>query len=257
MFDDYDKDYFYEIYVEKNPANAVLSKIKLFSAYEISKAEHSLRNITYFDTPNNYLGMVNILLSTDIIDGEGELTLERNLENDENRKYIKMLQTYKHSTPYKFGQQIQEFIPFLRDSLRTFFSTPLDFDADNLFKKCEPTYSINIKNESYKIVSFSGFKCWVTIENTTFTNLSNGRKNYVTYVKITKSDDSKEDDMQDFITKFEKYCKCVYRIDKSKYSECVRLTRDIDVIIAKKKKAIKMGKKFDENEQEDDQGANK
>ena len=255
MFDDYDNDYFYEIYVEKNPADAVLSKIKLFSAYEISKAEHSLRNITYFDTPNNYLGMVNILLSTDVIDGKGEITLERNLENDANRKYIKMLQTYKHSAPYKYGQRIEEFIPFLRDSLRTFFSQPLDFDSDNLFKKCEPTYSINIKNESYKIVSFNGFKCWVTIENTTFTNLSNDRKNYVTYVKVTKSEDSKENDMQDFITKLEKYCKCISKTTKSKYSECVRLTRDIDVIIAKKKKALKKGKRFDENSDSEEENA--
>lgn len=251
MFDDYDKDYFYEIYVAKNPADAVISKIKLFSSYEISKAEKSYRNITYFDTPSAYLGMVNILLSTDVIDGKGEITLEKNLENEENRKYIKMLQTYKYSAPYKYGQRIEEFIPFLRDSLRAFFSTPLDFDSDNLFKKCEPIYSIDIKNESYKIVNFSGFKCWVTIENTTFTNLSNGRKNYVTYVKVSKSEDSKENDMVDFITKLEKYCKSIYRINKSKYSECVRLTRDIDAIIASKKKALRSGKKFsNENEEE-------
>ena len=99
MFDDYDKDYFYEIYVSKNPGEAVISKIKLFSSYEISKATKSDRNITYFDTPNNYLGMVNILLSTDVIDGVGEITLEKNIENDPNRKYIKMLQTYKLSSP--------------------------------------------------------------------------------------------------------------------------------------------------------------
>ncbi len=251
MFDDYDKDYFYEIYVNKNPGEAVISKIKLFSSYEISKATKSDRNITYFDTPNNYLGMVNILLSTDVIDGVGEITLEKNIENDPNRKYIKMLQTYKLSSPYKFGQRIEEFIPFLRDSLRSFFSTPLDFDADSLFKKCAPTYSINIKNESYKIVNFSGFKCWVTIENTVYTNLSNGRKNYVTYVKVTKSEDSKENDMRDFIAKFEKYCKCIYRIDKSKYSECVRLTRDIDALIAKKKKAERNGKAFNPMEDND------
>lgn len=251
MFDDYDKDYFYEIYVDKNQADAVLSKVKLFSSYEISKAEFTTRNITYFDTPNNYLGMVNILLSIDTINGKGEITLEKNLENDPNRKYIKMLQTYKQSAPFDRGQSIYDCVPFLRDALRTFYSQPLDFDADNLFKKCRPTYIIDIKNESYKIVSFAGFKCWVTIENTTFTNASNGRHNYVTYVKVTKSDDSKDNDMQDFISKLEKYCKCIAKVDKSKYSECVRLTRDIDVIIAKKKKALKSGKKFVEGDNEE------
>ena len=241
MFDDYDRDYFYEIYVAKHPADAVLKKIKLFSSYEISKAEKSTRNITYFDTPNSYLSMAKILLSIDTIDGKGEITLEKNIEDDPNKKYIKMLQTYKLSAPYTSGQPLGEFIPFLRDSLRSFFSQPLDFDADNLFKKCIPLYSIDIQNESYKIVNFSGFKCWVTIENTTFTNLSNNRKNYVTYVKVSKSEDSKENDMQDFIAKLEKYCKSIYKIDKSKYSECIRLTRDIDAIISKKKKAQKRG----------------
>ncbi len=236
MLDDYGKDYFYEIYVTKHPAEEVIGKIKLFSAYEISKAEMSKRIVTYYDTPTNNLGSVDILLNTDVINGKGELTLERNLDKAKNVKYIRLLQTYKHTTPFTDKQSIFDFIPFLRDSLRTFFSQPLDFDADDMFKRVIPTYQFQIKNESYKIVNFSGFKCWVTIEDTTYINMANGRKNYVTYVKVSSAEDSQENDMADFIEKLEKYCKRINRTYKSKYSECVRLTRDIDEIIKKKKK---------------------
>lgn len=248
MFDNFDKDIFYEIYVTKNPAKEILSKVKLFSTYEISKAEHSTRQVVYFDTPNNYLNIVHILLSTDVINGVGELTLERDLENDANAKYIKLLQTYSHSTKYKSGQQLIEFIPFLRNSLRSFFSQPLDFDSDNIFKRVIPTYAIDIKNESYKIVSFGGFKCWLTIEDTTYTNISNSRKNYVTYVKVSEAEDSKGGtQMKDFVTKLEKYCKRINRINRSKYSECLRLTRDLDKIINQKKKDKKKKMQFSEN----------
>ena len=239
MFDDYGKDYFYEIYVSKHPADAVLEKIRLFANYEIGKKERFKRKTTYLDTPSNNLGAVNLLLSVDLINGKGEITLERNLENEKNVKYIRLLETYQRSKPFSSNDTIEENIPFLRDSLRSFFSQPLDFDADHLFKKVIPTYIIESENESYKIVNFSGFKCWVTIENTTFINASNGRKNYVTYVKVKKAEDSKENDMQDFISKLEKYCKSITKLNKTKYSECVRLTRDIDIIIAKKKKLNK------------------
>lgn len=239
MFDDYDNDYFYEIYIDKKPAQELLKKIKLFSAYEVCKAEYSSRVITYYDTPSNSLDSVKLLLSTDLINGTGELTLEKNLDNNENAKYVRLLQTYEHSTAFNDSQSVYDFIPFLRESIRSFFNQPLDIDTDNIFKKVVPTYIINIKNESYKIASFDGFKCWLTLEYTTYINASNKRENYVTYVKISKSRDSEKNDMPDFIAKLEKYCKRIYKITKTKHSECVRLTRDIDIIIKNKKKAEK------------------
>ncbi len=236
MFDDYFDDYFYEIYVSKNPAEDILRKIKLFSMYDISKAKSSKRVVTYYDSPTNNLTLANLLLSTDVIDGKGELTLEKNLDNEENAKYVRLLQTYKHSTDFNANQTIYDFIPFLRESIRSFFNMPLDIDTDNIFKRARPIYVFEIKNEAYKVVSFGGFKCWITIEYTTYKNILNGRENYVTYVKVSQAEDSKKNDMDEFIKKLEKYCKCINRINKSKLSECIRLTRDIPEIINKKKK---------------------
>ncbi|MGN1227197.1 MAG: hypothetical protein ACI4TX_00980, partial [Christensenellales bacterium] len=204
--------------------------------YDISRKFTSERVITYYDTPDNRLSLAKIILSTDKENGEGNLVIEKNIEGDENEKYIKLFDIYKLSTPIGVESEPKDNIPFLRESLPRLFQTPLNIDPEYVFRKVVPKYKIYISNEHYKIVNVNGFKVVITIENTTFHNLTNNRKNYVTFVRIREANDSLSHELDDFIIRLEKYCKFILRINESKYNQCVRMTRDLPKVDKKKKK---------------------
>lgn len=223
------KDIYYEIYIKDKPAIEIINRVKLFDIYDVSKKSTSTRTITYYDTPDNRLAsLANIILSTDKEESTNELVLEKNLEGNANAKYIKLFDIYKISTPITPTGEPSDNIPFLRESLPRLFQTPMmDMDPEFIFRKVVPKYKIYIKNEHYKIVNVNGFKVIITIEDTTFHNLTNNRKNYVKFVRLREAEDSISSELDDFVIRLEKYCKFILRIDESKYNQCVRMTRDL------------------------------
>lgn len=222
-----DKDIYYELYLKDKPAIEIINKVKLFDIYDVSKKFTSTRTITYYDTPDNRLSMARLILSTDKEGSNNEIVLEKNLEGDPNAKYIKLFSIYKISTPITPTSEPSNNIPFLSESLPRLFQTPMDIDPEFVFRKVAPKYTVYINNENYKIVNVNGFKVILTIEDTTFHNLTNNRKNYVKFVRIREAEDSISHELDDFIARLEKYCKFILRIDESKYNQCVRMTRDL------------------------------
>lgn len=228
---------FYEIYVKDKQAEQIISKIKLFDIYDVSRKVCYNREIIYYDTPDDKLKVANILLSKDtIINGtkknsnsSSKLIIEKNIEDAENEKFIKMFESYQFSKDIPSNQSPQENISFLNDSLARLLFERMDIDPEFIFRKAVPEYKISIYNESYRIVNVNGFKCNIIIEHTTFNNLKNKRENFVTFVHVQECEDSISNNFDDFITRLEKYCKCILRINESKYKQCVRMTRDIEL----------------------------
>ena len=229
-------DIYYEIYIKDQPASEIIQRVNLFDIYDTSKKYTSSRTITYYDTPDNRLDLAKIILSTDIEDGKGEIVLEKNIDDDPNAKYIKMFNIYKLSTPIVSGSKPENNIPFLRDSLPRLFQTPLNIDPEYIFRKVVPKYEVLISNEHYKVVNVHGFKVIITVEHTIFHNLTNDRKNFVTFVRLRESEDSISHELDDFVRRLEKYCKFILRIDENKYNQCVRMTRDLPKVEKKSKK---------------------
>lgn len=222
-----DKDIYYELYLKDKPAVEIIDRVKLFDIYDVSKKFTSTRTITFYDTPDNRLSMAKLILSTDKEGSNNEIVLEKNLEGDPNAKYIKLFDIYKISTPITQTSEPANNIPFLSESLPRLFQTPMNLDPEFIFRKVVPKYKVYINNENYKIVNVNGFKVILTIEDTTFHNLTNNRKNYVKFVRVREAEDSLSHELDDFIVRLEKYCKFILRIDESKYNQCVRMTRDL------------------------------
>ncbi|MBQ8748845.1 MAG: hypothetical protein IJZ29_00030 [Clostridia bacterium] len=230
------KDVYYEIYIKDKPAIEIIDRVKLFDIYDFSKKFTSTRTITYYDTPDNRLQLAKIILSTDVENNNGEIVLEKNIDGDPNEKYIRLFDIYKLSMPIVKDSLPQDNIAFLRESLPRLFQTPLNTDPEFVFRKVVPKYKVYIQNEHYKIVNVNGFKVIITVENTTFHNLTNNRKNYVTFVRLREAEDSLSHELDDFIVRLEKYCKFILRITESKYNQCVRMTRDLPKPDKKKRK---------------------
>lgn len=229
-------DIYYEIYIKDQQASEIIERVRLFDIYDVSKKYTSKRAITYYDTVDNKLSLAKLILSIDVENENGEIILEKNIENDPNEKYIRMFNIYKLSTPIIKDSTPEDNIPFLRDSLPRLFQTPLDIDPEYIFRKVVPKYFVSIENEHYKVVNVNGFKVVITVEHTTFQNLTNGRKNFVTFVRLREAEDSISHELDDFVTRLEKYCKFILRINESKYNQCVRMTRDLPKVDKKNKK---------------------
>lgn len=221
------KDIYYEIYLRDKPAIEIINRVKLFDIYDVSKKFLSSKEITYYDTPDNRLTLAKVILSIEREGSKNEIILEKDLDGDPNAKYIKMFDIYKLSMDITPNSEPQGNIPFLRESLPRLFQTPLGIDPEYVFRKVVPKYKAYIENEHYKIVNVNGFKAIITVENTTFHNLTNNRKNYVTFVRVREAEDSLSNELDDFILRLEKYCKFILRINEHKYNQCVRMTRDL------------------------------
>lgn len=220
-------DIYYEIYLKDKQGEELVNRIRLFDIYDVSKKFKSEKTITYYDTLDNRLDLAKIILSTEKENANAELILEKNIDDDPNAKYIKMFEIYKLSTPIAPSSTPASNIPFLRDALPRLFQSPLGIDPEYVFRKVMPKYRADIECEHYKIVNVHGFKAIITVEKTTFQNLTNSRKNYVTFVRVRQAEDSLTDELDDFIERLEKYCKFILRISEHKYNQCQRMTRDL------------------------------
>lgn len=223
------REIYYEVY-RKKAEKELFKIIDGFAGFNTSKEGKYNSNIVFYDTPENLLRSSKIILSTEASKGEGLLTLERDIEDNPNKKFIKLFEKYKFQEKIDAKSTPVSHLNFLGYSLSRCFTEPLTFDPDSLFKDVVPKMVIDIKNTEFKMVNAKGFKALLTVEQVKFQNKETRRDNFVTLLKVCEVEkgNSNIDYFEDLNRRLVKNCKFILEIDESKYKHSFRMTKKIE-----------------------------
>lgn len=223
------RETYYEI-LRKGGEKEIYKVIKIFAGYNTTKEEKYKREVVFYDNDDNLLRLSKVILSTDTIGNKRKLVLERDIENNPNKKFIKMFEKYKFEKETDAKSEPSENLNFLGYSLARCFTEPLTFDPDSLFKKVKPKMFVNFKSQDYKMVNIKGFKARLTVESVVFKNVETKRENYVDLLRIAEEPDSKygEEYFEELNKRITKQCKFLLEIDESIYKHSFRMTKKLE-----------------------------
>ena len=224
------REQYYEIF-KKKPVKEIASVIKIFAGYNTSKEDKYKRTIVFYDTPDDLLRSTKIILSTDTRDKKKrELILERDIENNPHKKFIKMFEKYRFVKDVDVNSEPRNNLEFLSYSLSRCFTEPLTFDPDSLFKTVIPKLYVEFKNQDFKMINAKGFKARLTVEQVIFKNVETKRENYVNFLRIVEEEGSEHGDVyfEELNRRLAKQCKFLFAIEESKYAQALRMTKKIE-----------------------------
>ncbi len=223
------RERFYEI-LRKGGEKEIYKAIKFFAGYNTSREDKYKREVVFYDNDDNLLRLSKVILSTDTIGNKRKLTLERDIEDNPNKKFIKMFEKYKFVKEIDVKSEPNANLDFLGYSLTRCFTEPLTFDPDSLFKNVKPKMFVDFKCQDYKMVNAKGFKARLTVEAIVFKNVETKRENYVDLLRIVEEPDSKygEDYFEELNKRITKQCKFLLEIDESIYKHSFRMTKKLE-----------------------------
>ncbi len=186
---------------------------------------------TFYDTPNDILNKAGIVLS-------------RIQEDD--RVFFKVAQSsnLKASSQRVFSHKvgikdtIKDHAFYLVDGIKSIFSTPIYIDLENVLKNVVPKVSIFINANVYKVISGSGFRAYLCLEEIRYENYETKRQHKSNGMTVKLAGPSQYlTEFKAFNDSIKKYCKEFIEVHDNIYEHAKILTKKIDA------KQIKLDKK--------------
>ena len=224
--------------LDKNSRKEVLDLINFFGRYQIRNDGIVTKQYIYYDTENFDLYKSGIALFRTIINGKHTLTMT--LE----RLYNEGLQA--HSNKYNEiklepRDSIFDYPEFLRNSFKNMWDGFLNIDPDYLLKKLFLTYTIETTSHEYKLMNGTGLKSTLSFDSDKYLDHRTNRKASSLFLTVYQhSREDTNDEYENLISKIERYCKSLTRINNTK----VDLARN-------KTKPVLKDKKDKKNKKED------
>ena len=133
---------------------------------------------------------------------------------------------------------------YIKDGITSLYTTPFSVDLENIINSAVPTMEININAQVYEVVSGTGMRARVALENKQVRNFETNRKYKVQSMtlKLEGNTELYANDFNEFNDLIQKNCKDLMPIDESQYDWAVKVTKPI--IIEKKPKEKKKAVKF-------------
>ena len=130
------------------------------------------------------------------------------------------------------------------EGITSLYTTPFSVDLENIINSAIPTMEVVINAQVYEVVSGTGMRARVALENKHVRNFETNRKYKVQSMtlKLIGNTELYANDFNEFNDLIQKNCKDLMPIDESQYDWAVKVTKPI--IIEKKPKEKKKAVKF-------------
>ena len=207
----------------------------------------SKEKIIYYDTSTNLLEKAGVILYKIIKDNECNVYISRDV-SDNNSNFLTEYKEKVFKHPIGIKDSLMTHINFLIDGMNSMFYGGFNIDLENVFKNIIPKIEINVKKQTYKIYSISGFKGEIWIEDLKINNYFTRRKNRVPFVEITRTNKSitRDNEYGDFLKNIDRYFKelmptkhSIYEMAKIYTREIPKLTKQEIIALKNKKKEAK------------------
>ena len=186
---------------------------------------------TYYDTPAHLLTKSGIILSRF---EEGNNVFFKVETASSLSKILNKLnkEVFVHKVGH--GDKLSDHAFYIKDGITALYSTPFSVDLENIINSAIPYMEINIHAQVYELVSGTGMRARVALENKQVKNFETKRKYKVQSmtIKLEGNAELYEKDFEEFNLMVEKNCKNLLPIDESQYDWAIKVTKPI--IIEKK-----------------------
>ena len=196
---------------------------------------------TYYDTPAHLLTKSGIILSrfeegsNVFFKVETAKSLSKSLNKLNKEVCVHMV---------GYGDKLSDHAFYIKDGITSLYSTPFSVDLENIINSAVPTMGVVIFAQVYELVSGTGMRARVALENKQVRNFETNRKYKVQSmtIKLEGNVELYKNDFLEFNNLIQKNCKDLIPIDESQYDWAVKVTKPI--IIEKKPKEKKKQVKF-------------
>ena len=220
----------YEALTDK-PFRKILALEHILKFYKFQYFGPVKSSETFYDTPNDILYKAGIVLS-------------RIQEDDRVFFKVGQASTLKAKTQKVFSHKvgvkdtIKDHSFYLVDGIKSIFSTPIYIDLENVIKNAVPKVSIFINANAYKVISGSGFRAYMCLEDIRYENYETKRqhKSNGMTVKLAGPDQYLPE-FKSFNDSIKKYCKEFIEVHDNIYEHAKILTKKVDA------KQVKIDKK--------------
>lgn len=213
--------------VTKNSFSKVLKLTSVLRFYKFASIGGVQTSETFYDTPADLLFKSGIILSR---------------VQEGNRVYFKVEQSayfskkFKHSSTkifvHKVGARdtVKDHAFYLVDGIRGLYSTAFSIDLENVIKNAVPKIVIQTNANVFKVISGTGFRCYMAHEEILYRNFVT-KKKYKTQGMTIKhlGPEQYMQEFDEFNNNIVKYCKDFMVIHDDVYEHAQNVTKKIEV----------------------------
>ncbi len=168
-----------------------------------------------FDTRDNHLSSVGIILSRQIANGKYFFKIRKvsHIQSSFNKPIVKfeISNAKKNVTPNSFASQIAQ-------TIQDFFANAFGIDLTDVIKRVTPKIEVKTSADVYEIVSGTGFKGEMMFQKIIYKDLETKRKVKNREVEISyPSGLEYEKERDDILNGIEKYCKELLPYKESRF----------------------------------------
>lgn len=180
----------------------------------------------YFDTPSHLLNTAGIVLSKFKEGSNNFFKVEKTtfLSNMLNK-------LNKDVFVHKVGaaDKLSDHAFYIKDGITALFSS-LSIDLENVITNAVPYMEVTTKAKIYQLISGTGMRAKIALEEKTIVNLETKRKREFTgmSVKLDTKSDVYQNDFEKFLKLIEKNCKDLVPITESQFDYATKSTKPID-----------------------------
>ena len=213
--------------VVKNSFEKVLALTSVLRFFKFQSLGPVQSSETFYDTPTNLLEKAGIILSR---------------VQEGNRVFFKVEQSayfskaFKHPTSkifiHKVGTKdsITDHAFYLVDGIRGLYSTAFSIDLENIIKNAVPKITIQISARVYKVISGTGFRCYMAHEDILYKNFQT-KKKYTSQGMTIKhlGPEQYMQEFDEFNSLVEKHCKQFLVVHDNTYEHAKNVTKKIEI----------------------------
>lgn len=188
----------------------------------------------YFDTQNHLLNSSGIILSrfqeanNVFFKVENTTELAKKINIKDKKIYVHKVGTTDKISDHAF---------YIREGIESLYSTPFSIDLENVINSATAKMEVTIKAQIYELISGTGMKAKIALENKTVKNFETKRKYNV--LSLTLKLDSNPtlylDDFTQLNNNIQKNCKQFLEINEHQFDFATNVTKPIIKEIPKKK----------------------
>lgn len=202
---------------------------------KLSKLGKDVAVETYYDTPAHLLNKSGIVLSKF---EEGNNVFFK----VENTSYLSKVlnKLTKEVFVHKVGanDKLADHAFYIKDGITSLFSTAFSIDLENVIKNASGKMEVHISADIYQLISGTGMRAKIALENKTIRNFETKRKFQVQSMTVKLENDNLElflDDFQEFNTLIQKNCKEFLPVDENQFDFATKVTKPIPPKVKEKK----------------------
>lgn len=196
---------------------------------------------TYYDTPAHLLTKSGIILSRF---EEGSNVFFKVETAKSLSQILNKLNKEVFVHKVGFNDKLSDHSFYIKDGITSLYSTPFSVDLENIINNAVPIMMVTINAQVYELISGTGMRIRIALENKQAKNFETTRKYNVQSmtIKLEGNTELYLSEFNEFNKLIQKNCKNFLLIDESQYEWALKVTKPI--IVEKKPKEKKKVDKF-------------